>query len=59
MTLKYVKKSGRVTAAAAFAGELLGLRPLIKIAGGVSTVIEKIRGEKILFLSCLPTPKDL
>lgn len=46
MTLKYVKKSGRVTAAAAFAGELLGLRPLIKIAGGVSTVIEKIRGEK-------------
>lgn len=46
MTLKYVKKSGRVTAAAAFAGELLGLRPLIKIAGGVSTVVEKIRGEK-------------
>lgn len=46
MTLKYVKKSGRVTAAAAFAGELLGLRPLIKINGGVSTVIEKIRGEK-------------
>lgn len=46
MTLKYVKKSGRVTAAAAFAGELLGLRPLIKIVGGVSTVVEKIRGEK-------------
>lgn len=46
MTLKYVKRSGRVTAAAAFAGELLGLRPLIKIVGGVSTVVEKIRGEK-------------
>ncbi len=46
MTLKYAKKSGRVTAAAAFAGELLGLKPIIKIAGGVSTVLEKIRGEK-------------
>lgn len=46
MTLKYAKKSGRITAAAAFAGELLGFRPLIKIAGGASTVIEKIRGEK-------------
>ncbi len=46
MTLKYVKKSGRVTAAAAFAGELLGLKPLIKIAQGESTVMEKIRGEK-------------
>lgn len=46
MTLKYAKKSGRITAAAAFAGELLGLRPVIKIANGVSTVLEKIRGEK-------------
>ncbi|MCI7804892.1 MAG: DegV family protein [Oscillospiraceae bacterium] len=46
MTLKYAKKSGRITAAATFAGELLGLRPVIKIANGVSTVLEKIRGEK-------------
>lgn len=46
MTLKYVKKSGRVSAAAAFAGELLGLKPLICIAHGENTVIEKIRGEK-------------
>lgn len=46
LTLKYVKKSGRVTAAAAFAGELLGFRPLIKIADGTSVVLEKIRGEK-------------
>lgn len=46
LTLKYAKKSGRVTAAAAFAGELLGLRPIIKIADGKSTVLEKVRGEK-------------
>lgn len=46
MTLKYVKKSGRLTAAAAFAGELLGLRPIIRISHGVISVAEKVRGEK-------------
>lgn len=46
MTLKYVKKSGRLTAAAAFAGELLGLRPIIRISHGEISVAEKVRGEK-------------
>ena len=46
MTLKFVKKSGRLTAASAFAGELLGLRPLIRISHGDISVSEKIRGEK-------------
>lgn len=46
MTLKYVKKSGRLTAVAAFAGELLGLRPIIRISHGVISAAEKVRGEK-------------
>ncbi|MGN0620418.1 MAG: DegV family protein [Porcipelethomonas sp.] len=46
MNLKYVKKSAKINAFTAFTGELLGLRPLIKISGGTSEVIEKIRGEK-------------
>ena len=46
MTLKYVKRSGRVSAAAAFAGELLGLKPLCRICNCVSAVIMKIRGEQ-------------
>lgn len=46
LTLKYVKKSGRITAASAFAGELLGFRPIIKLSGGDSEVPVKIRGEK-------------
>lgn len=46
LTLKYVKKSGRITAASAFAGELLGLRPIIKLAGGGTEILEKVRGEK-------------
>ncbi len=45
-TLKYAKKSGRISAAAAFAGDLLGLKPVIRFADGENVVIEKIRGEK-------------
>ena len=46
MTLKYVKRSGRVSAASAFAGELLGLKPFCRICNCESSVIQKIRGEQ-------------
>ena len=45
-TLEQVKRSGRVSCAAAFVGELLGLRPLIRFKDGKSEVMEKIRGNK-------------
>lgn len=45
-TLEYVKRSGRLSAGAAFMGELLGLKPVITIIDGNSKVSEKIRGEK-------------
>ena len=45
-SLRFMKKSGRVSAAAAFAGELLGLRPVISLNDGVSTVQKKVRGDK-------------
>jgi len=45
-SLKYAKKSGRISAAAAFAGELLGLKPIIEFADGTTKTVEKIRGEK-------------
>ncbi|HIZ54635.1 MAG TPA: DegV family protein [Firmicutes bacterium] len=44
-TLRFVKKSGRVSAAAAFVGELVGLRPLITFEDGDSVVLEKVRGD--------------
>ncbi|MCR5599164.1 MAG: DegV family protein [Ruminococcus sp.] len=44
--LKYAKKSGRISAAKAFAGELLGLKPIILFADGTTTTVDKIRGEK-------------
>ena len=39
-----MKKSGRISAAAAFAGELLGLRPIITLIDGKTNVASKVRG---------------
>ncbi len=45
-TLEYAKKSGRISAAAAFVGDVLGLRPIIAMIGGGTKVVDKVRGEK-------------
>lgn len=45
-SLRYAKKSGRISAAKAFAGELLGLKPVILFADGTTATVDKIRGEK-------------
>lgn len=45
-TLRYVKKSGRIKAAAAFAGELLGLKPVILLKGDETKVVSKPRGDQ-------------
>ena len=46
LNLRHMKKSGRITAAAAFLGEIMGLKPVIQLIDGVSTVVKKSRGEK-------------
>ena len=40
-----MKKSGRVSAAAAVVGDLLGIRPIISLNAGVSKVESKVRGD--------------
>ena len=45
-TLEYLKKGGRVSAAAAFAGGLLNFKPVIAIADGVVKSVTKGRGNK-------------
>lgn len=45
-TLEYVKRSGRVSCAAAFVGEVLGLRPIISIIDGETKIVAKVRGDK-------------
>ncbi len=47
-TLEYAKKSGRINAAAAFVGEVLGLRPIISLIDGETKIVERVRGEKQL-----------
>ncbi len=44
-SLRQMKKSGRISAAAAFAGELLGLRPIISLVDGKTVVESKVRGD--------------
>ncbi len=47
-TLKYARKSGRVNCVAAFVGEVMGLKPIIKFIDGVSETVDKIRGNKLV-----------
>ena len=57
-TLEFVKKSGRVSCAAAFMGELIGLRPIISIIDGKTRVEEKVRGDKAIIPSLLKRAHD-
>lgn len=45
-TLKYAGKSGRIPSAAAFIGELVGLKPIMRIHDHVIVTDDKVRGEK-------------
>lgn len=45
LNLRFVKRSGRVSAAAAFMGDALGLKPIITFEQGESKILAKVRGE--------------
>lgn len=53
--LRHMKKSGRITAAASFLGELMGLKPLIVLYDGVTEVLRKARGEKAVIDAAVET----
>lgn len=46
LDLRFAKKSGRISAAAAFVGEALGLKPVMTFLNGESKILAKVRGEK-------------
>ncbi len=46
LDLRFAKKSGRISAAAAFMGEALGLKPIMTFLDGDSKILSKVRGEK-------------
>ena len=45
-TLEYLRKGGRLSAAAAFAGELLNLKPVLAVEDGEIKVLGKARGSR-------------
>ena len=44
--LKVIRRSGRISAAAAIAGDLLNIHPIITLIDGESHVVKKARGDK-------------
>lgn len=54
-TLKVIRKSGRISAAAAIAGDLFGIHPIFTLNDGVSQVVKKVRGEKAVVSSMATT----
>lgn len=56
--LKIAKQSGRVNAAAAFAGSLLGIRPIMSMIHGVSASVDKLRGDSKVISRLVQCVKD-
>lgn len=52
-TLKVIRRSGRISAAAAIAGDLLGIHPIFTLIDGVSRVVKKVRGDKLVVTSVI------
>lgn len=53
--LRHMKKSGRISAAASFLGELMGLKPLIMLHAKTTAVLKKARGEKAVIDAAVET----
>lgn len=43
-SLEYARKSGRINAAVAFVGDMLGMRPVIRMVDGKTEIVSKVRG---------------
>ncbi len=55
LDLRFAKKSGRISAAAAFVGEALGLKPIMTFQNGESKILAKARGEKAVLSTLVDT----
>lgn len=47
-SLKFAKKSGRISTVAAFAGEMMGLKPVVLMQHGETTTVGRARGDAAL-----------
>ena len=55
LNLKCVKKSGRISPAAAFVGDAIGLKPLITLEDGEAKILSKARGENAAITALVQT----
>ena len=53
LELSFVRKSGRISGAAALIGDALGLKPVITFEDGSAKTLEKARGEKMAMRSVI------
>ncbi|WMJ23579.1 DegV family protein [Paludicola sp. MB14-C6] len=58
LKLDFAKKSGRISCAAAFVGELIGLKPIIRIMDGEMQILDKVRGEKAVAPALVKLAKE-
>jgi DegV family protein with EDD domain len=58
LKLDFAKKSGRISCAAAFVGELIGLKPVIRIMDGEMDIVDKVRGERAIAPALVKYAKD-
>ena len=58
LNLDFAKKSGRISAAAAFVGEVLGLRPIMAVTDGEIKILEKVRGDRNIIPKMVQIAKD-
>ncbi|MEA5012531.1 MAG: DegV family protein [Angelakisella sp.] len=57
--LDYAKKSGRITSAAAFVGEIMGFRPILTLVDGALETHSKVRGDhKLIEALCQLCKED-
>jgi DegV family protein with EDD domain len=49
-TLEYLARGGRIGRARAWAGELLSIKPILRIAGGEIVPVKRVRGNRKAFL---------
>lgn len=56
--LRYAKNSGRLSALAAFAGGVLGIRPIISMIDGETKTADKVRGDKAVVPRLVKTAED-
>ncbi len=56
--LKFAKMSGRISAAAAIMGSVIGIKPVMSMIDGETKTIDKVRGEKAVIPRLVQAVKD-